>query len=195
MVINKKCRTINKTFKYLFPALKLYGDGVKNILNYFDILGVGLGDTMLTNTGLKSLPTNVIYILLDNTVEEKRYNNFKYIDHLKNCNVLMADYTYNFKGENFTMLILKLPEELGNIINKFLTGKYSEMYTKKQIDFIFPEGMYDEVRNVLLRGDTMIPKFLKTLEEEFSVAMTLQDFYDDVVELELPPKTAEEYFS
>ena len=104
------------------------------------------------------------------------------------------------------MIVLKVPSKYPDIIDKFIIGKYSEMYTKKDILQIFGHKTYTnkdvekkvngknaDIRDILNRNVSSIPTFQKKLIEEFDVQLRVEDLLEH--EQDFPPLPKEEIFN
>lgn len=199
----------NKTWNYLYPCLKSYGSTLMKHLNSFYKLGVGIKDH---NIDIEE--GNCIYILLNTNLSSPqislinyRENFSKFLDWIRFQPYYVIDYVYDGldKGEKH-MLVLKIPDSYNKAYSRFLKGKYSEMYTSKEINELFPLSKLDnkdlenkinsrlqKVRNVLFRNSNYLETFRKQVNEEFGVNCSLNDLKDH--ELDFPPDLKEESFN
>lgn len=169
----------NRTAKYLFPAIKHYGEELTNYLEYFFKLGIGLADNN------KKLPPGCLYILLDanpTLYDKQKYSEKlnKFLNWIKYQNYYVDDYVFCLKeGCNSHMVVLDFPMEYNTAYSKFLLSRYSQMYTKEQINKIFPldrtfnnkqtQEKYlkriKHIRNILLKEDES--DFIKQVNKDF----------------------------
>lgn len=192
----------NKTKKYLVPSLNLYNDNLKSKLNENACLAIACGDHYYS---VKE--DNNLYFVFD---KNGVFENGKYasIVHYRDALKSLIDYVeekeyfvdlYNFKkNNNFIVLVLKLPEELSNIKEKFLNGKFSTLYTKKQIDKIinpkiFTDGIEEinPVRRVLMGDSSFKPTFINQIKKDFGKELTIT--LEDIDELDYTPIKKQEY--
>lgn len=189
----------NRTAKYLFPAIKHYGEELLNYINYFIKLGVGLSDEN------KKLQRGCIFILLDANPKTYKILEYKdkldkFITWLKYQNYYVTDYIYsNKKDEESHMIVLDFPMEYNNAYIKFMLGRYSQMYTKSEIDFLFPlrknlsQKDLDRrvaIRNVLLKENES--DFIKQVNSDFGTNISK---FDIKKELDYPFDYKEEVFN
>ena len=129
---------INRTVKYLVPGLSFYGPTLKTKLNLVFKLAFGIHDTLLDGSHLEGQKN--IFILVDKLVRPDLFQNF--MDWVKHQEYYVTDYTYDAIMESHSrkhMVVLAYPPSMGDSYDKFLLGKYSKMYTKKEILTYFSE--------------------------------------------------------
>ena len=199
----------NKTWKYLYPCLRVYGNQLKTYLNNFYKLGVGLKDY---NIDIEE--DNCIYILLDTKIhlgqqslQTYRENLSVFLDWVRFQPYYVIDYVFDgFDSGEKHMLVLKLPTIYNKTYNKFIKGKYSEMYTPKDIENIFPlvtnsnkeleikiNSKLKEVKNILYRNSDQLENFRNQLNKEFGTNLSISDIRNH--ELDFPPIQEEETFN
>ena len=199
----------NKTWDYLYPCLKIYGNQLKVYLNSFYKLGVGLRDY---NVDIDE--GNCIYILLDTkiysaqqTLQSYRENLSRFLDWVRFQPYYVVDYVFEeFDNGEKHMLVLRLPGTYARAYSRFNKGKYSEMYTSKDINELFPlitnsnkelevrvNTKLKKVKDILSKNSNYLETFRKQLNEEFGTNLSLSDIKNH--ELDLPPKVEEETFN
>lgn len=200
----------NRTWKYLYPCLKHYGPELMNYLTSFFKLGVGVADSNVSVEG------NCIFILIDtnlvlsNSIETAKYKaNFsKFLDWLKYQYFYVKDYVYEDLGTGEKhMIVLKLPHKYDLTYMSFIKGKYSQMYTQKEINDYFgyisiPSNKESEkkvneklsiTRKILQKDLSYLKNFVEIVNKNFETNVTEKDFKD--AELDYPPKLSEEMFN
>ena len=198
----------NRTWKYLYPCLVLHGDVLKKYLDSFFKLGVGVTDFNHTSTerNINILISTSIH-LPGSSIPQYRMRFAKFLDWLKSQYYYVDDYVFTGIGEEEKhMIVLKVPSKYPDIIDKFIIGKYSEMYTKKDILQIFGHKTYTnkdvekkvngknaDIRDILNRNVSSIPTFQKKLIEEFDVQLRVEDLLEH--EQDFPPLPKEEIFN
>ena len=201
----------NKAWKYLYPCLKDYGIILKNHLNTFYKLGVGVDDD-------NHVPKeeNSLYILLDTKISTStsplfvyRENLAKFLDWFRNQSFYVADYIYggldSHSGEQH-MIVIRVPEKHYKSLKAFKEGKYSEMYNEKEIleyfqDIEIPNKEIEQTRNleigetrdILNKRSSYLPKFRNLVNKEFGTTCTLEDLKNH--ELDVSPFRWEEVFN
>ena len=199
----------NRTWKYLYPCLKVYGSTLKTYLNSFFKLAVGLGDH---NIDINE--DNCIYILIDTNIHSPQqslqtYREYlsKFLDWVRFQPYYVTDYIFEGfdRGEKH-MLVLRLPDIYKESYIKFKQGKYSEMYSSKDIDNLYPlivnsnknieikvNNNITNIKNVLTKNSNYLELFRKQINDEFGTNLSLNDLKDH--ELDLPPSQNEEIFN
>lgn len=199
----------NRTWKYLYPCLKSYGGTLKTYLNSFFKLAVGLGDH---NIDINE--DNCIYILIDTNIHSPQqslqtYREYlsKFLDWVRFQPYYVTDYIFEGfdRGEKH-MLVLRLPDTYKESYIKFKQGKYSEMYSSKDIDNLYPlivnsnknieikvNNNITNIKNVLTKNSSHLELFRKQINDEFGTNLSLNDLKNH--ELDLPPSQNEEIFN
>ena len=199
----------NRTWKYLYPCLKVYGGTLKTYLNSFFKLAVGLGDH---NIDINE--DNCIYILIDTNIHSPQqslqtYREYlsKFLDWVRFQPYYVTDYIFEGfdRGEKH-MLVLRLPDTYKESYTKFKQGKYSEMYSSKDIDNLYPlivnsnknieikvNNNITNIKNVLTKNSSHLELFRKQINDEFGTNLSLNDLKNH--ELDLPPSQNEEIFN
>lgn len=182
---------INKTWKFLVPTLRGHGDPFVNRFNALFKLSVGIHDTYLCGSELSN--GRNIYVLIDKKYKEKNFKEF--MSYLECQPYFKGDYCpdSNILGSRKHMIILEVPEEFQNAYDKFLQGKYSEMYTQDQIDLLFTAGSKSEVYEIITKTGDSFNNFIKKVSNEFGGIINPNDF--NTGERELPLKKKEEIFN
>ena len=199
----------NRTWKYLYPCLKVYGNTLKTYLNSFFKLAVGLGDH---NININE--DNCIYILIDTNIHSPQqslqtYREYlaKFLDWVRFQPYYVTDYIFEGfdRGEKH-MLVLRLPDIYKESYIKFKQGKYSEMYSSKDIENLYPlivnsnknieikvNNNITNIKNVLTKNSNHLELFRKQVNSEFKTNLSLKDIKDH--ELDFPPIQEEEIFN
>lgn len=178
----------NKTKLYLFPLLRYYPQTFKTKLNNISKLAVGVYDLSLPELFMDKC----IYILID--TRYRSYDDFA--RYTRNCPFYVKDYSYD-RGS--AIFVIRMIDELEDKFDHFVNGKYSKMYTQKDITFLLKAKKqtnnlyFDRQYNVLKRTKRAYNNFLRNLNEEYNTVLTEKDIIFN--ELELPLKTDEEIFN
>ena len=185
---------INKTVKYLVPGLSFYGPTLKTKLNLVFKLAFGIHDTLLDGSHLEGQKN--IFILVDKLVRPDLFQNF--MDWVKHQEYYVTDYTYDAIMESHSrkhMVVLAYPPSMGDSYDKFLLGKYSKMYTKKELLTYFSEESKIDARQVLSKTMIARQKFISLVKLTFGTQLEPQDFLERSWEYDLPPNQEEEFFN
>lgn len=185
---------INRTVKYLVPGLNFYGPTLKTKLNLVFKLAFGIHDSLIEGSHLEGQKN--IYILVDKLVRPDLFQNF--MDWVKHQEYFVTDYAYDAIMEAHSrkhMIVLAYPPTMGDSYEKFLLGKYSKMYTKKEITSFFAEESKKEVRQVIVKTVHAKTRFITLIKETFGTILEEQDFLTGYWEYDLPPNEEEEFFN
>ena len=200
----------NRTWRYLYPCLKNYGMHLINYLSSFIKLGIGIGDNNVKTE------RNSIFILIqtdpigasDTDRQNYKRNFSKFLDWLRYQPFYVKDYVYeDLDSAVKHMVVLKIPPKHNIAYDKFVKGKYSEMYSKEEINAYFNIMNNDDnnpviskrnervslSRKILTRDSKHLPVFVETVNKDFGTDIVVEDFKD--AELDYPIKLQEEIFS
>lgn len=164
-VTNQKTIIPNKTWKYLLPCLRVYGDEFINKINSVFKVAVGLGDIILDNSNI--VYQKHLFILIDTEIANKFF--LKFIKYVRNLdNIYEDDYVYdNIQKSKYHMVILKLPEEFYDSLNKFKKGEYSKMFSKENIDKLFVS--YPHIKKVFIKDHNYKVFFTEKVNKRFNL--------------------------
>ena len=199
----------NKTWKYLYPSLKMYGDTLKKHLNSFFKLAIGVGDH-----NIQELKEPCIFILFDTkkhdpklTVTQYRASFDSFLEWVRLQPYYVKDYLYGgIDIREQHMLVLRLPKGFEDSYIKFKGGLYSEMYSQAIQNILFEKVNLSnkEIENrvndriegivkVLNRNFSIAGDFLKNLNKEFGTTLKIEDIKNH--QYDLPPFQWEEVFN
>jgi hypothetical protein len=185
---------VNRTLRYLVPALNYHGPTLKTKLNLVFKLAFGIHDSLIEGTYLEGQKN--IYILVDKLVRTDLYQNF--MDWIKHQEYYVTDYAYDSildHNSRKQMIVLAFPPKLADAYDKFLLGKYSLMYTKSEIQEYFGDENKATVRQVLTKSYFAKSQFKIQVKETFGTILEEQDFLQGSWEYDLPPNEEEEFFN
>lgn len=185
---------VNRTLKYLVPALNYYGPTLKTKLNLVFKLAFGIHDSLLEGSYLQGQKN--IFILVDKLVRPDLYQNF--MDWVKHQEYYVTDYAYDSILEHNSrkqMIVLAFPSKLYDAYDKFLLGKYSLMYTKKEIQEYFGDENKAGARHVLTKSVFAKNQFKTQIKQTFGTELEEKDFRQGSWEFDLPPNSEEEFFN
>ena len=198
----------NKTWEYLYPTLKYYGEELSSKLAMFFKLAVGVRDLN------RREEHNCLYILIDtdmhfsdNKKRERYKSNFtSFLNWLSYKDYFVTDYIYENINSGKHMIVLKIPKKFDKSYMSFIQGKYSEMYsirdTKKYFKYLVSANKtlekrvnlkIEKVRQVLSKNKKYLPVFLKIVNDKFKTNVGEKYFKD--AELDFPPDKKEEFFN
>lgn len=178
---------VNKTWKYLLPATRAYGDVFRDKLGNVWKLVVGIGDAYYDTKGKRCL-----FILIDRKYYPNRVQNT--LNWLKNQPFYVDDYAFDdlLRGRQH-MLVIEFPEQYQASYDYFLKGNYSYMYTPKDIERFFGNQHIKDAYYVLTRDDKAYQSFMDKLRLSFSTEVTKKDLIG--AELDFPPEPEKEIFN
>lgn len=175
----------NKTWRFLSPCLIENGIKFRKLFDSLIKIAIGIYDYDLTNNNI-SIPGKNMFILIDSI--KCSYYLKKFEEYIKYKYYYKESYTYS---PNKQMIVLKIPTGYENAYDKFLEGKYSEMYTPEQLDHVFSK--LSKEYGILYKSRDALEKFVEKINKEFHVKLEPENLINN--EYELPPKLEEETFS
>lgn len=197
----------NRTWKYLYPCLKHYGEELNKYLSSFLKLAIGLGD----NNVEKDEDFNSIYILLDTNLplstgkarQEYKDKLSKFLDWVSYQDYYISDYIFD---TSMHMVVLKIPEEHNNSYFHFIKGEFSEMYNPKSITKYFKyisipnkelelrhNNKLKDIKSVFNKDKKYIHVFVNRVNKDFNTDVGVEYFQE--AELDYPLKKKEEIFN
>lgn len=193
----------NRTWRYLVPCLKSYGEELKKHLSNLLKLKVGISDFYTETT------EDCIYICFQTTLfnvfelERTRYVTAftTFLQWVKYQPYYYTDYVYSLT-ECTHVLVLKIPEIHKESFENFKLGKYSEMYSKVQVEEYFKlienkdsnlnvavrNQQIIKSRNVLNRNRDLLDDFVKEVNERFKTNLTKEDLEGTELDFPIDPK-------
>lgn len=163
----------NKTWKYLTPCLAFHGKAFVDKFNNVFKLGVFIHDTL--NDGASITKNRLVYIMLDKFYQKKDYQIF--LEFIKTQEYYVGEYCpdSNFIDSRKHIIMLKVPEEMNHAYDKFLEGKYSEMYTKDQLKNLEEVLKRYNSYDVLTKTNSALESFAKEVSLEFEVECNIEE--------------------
>lgn len=191
----------NRTLYYLYPCLKDYGSNFISKLNSVFKLAIGIGDNYHNNK-IKSLYLLISHNYGNSNISSTTYRkSFKdFLNYIREHSSYIADYPVNFNESH--MIVIRFPERYYIAYDNFLLGKYSKMYDKSEIDFIYPiQGISEKTlkrnlmsRAIISKNKTGLEHYKKIVKEEFNVILQDSDCMDNR-EFDIPYNKKEEIFN
>lgn len=191
---------VNKTWRFLLPCLKDYGNVVTTKLSNLYKVGAFVYDDNMT--GVSKLKGENIFLVID--VQVKKYITQKLLNWFRNQDFYVHDYFFgDTLQDRYLILVLKIPDEYKKSYYHFLDGNYSKMYTKEERIKLFSnvlreksdtpsrgrrlQDYYVLSRN---RNQRILENYQRKVKDMFNV--NVPDNALDVGELELPLINTEE---
>jgi hypothetical protein len=178
----------NKTFRFLSPTLTAYGETFVKTLRNFRYIGLFIED--LNNSELQEGCVILVTYPSDHMTT----------DYLGDMEILSGYTKKQYQRNSLLFSVVEIPDEFQRAYIRFLEGRYSEMFTQRQLDKYFPgenkslRHRYNRtVRKVVQKDPTWRQAFEKMLNEKMS-----KDQYgskinlDEKSELEFLPRPEEE---
>ena len=205
--LKQKC--VNNTAKYVASTYKKFNKDLVSLINTMANQRVKalklwtIGDMSYSVVKNKDL-TQHLFIVLDFSVYKKAYpKNIdkinEYIYRIRDFNEYYDDYPYgNFNESDSHVFVFKISDEFKDVIPKFIEGKYSEMYTKDQIDELFDSNVGEHenrIYQVLLKDPKCFVDFEEILKNEFNLDKDFKLKIEKDIELELPIKEDNEFIN
>jgi hypothetical protein len=182
---------LNRTKKYLLPAIKQFGSEFTENINGLQKIAIGIGDFVCNKSGLTYEKHLFILIDIKNTKGfQTRLNFFRQHDSYED------DYSFDrlIDGQ-FHMLIIQMPDNF-YALSEFRNSKYSKMYTIEEINkLFFPIKKYEEIRKILIQDKNYRVTFAKQIAKDYNEPDFTEDQLDDDAELDYPIKSIEEIFN
>ena len=179
---------MNRTVRYIAPVMKLYGDELTQKFNNIKWLAFGINDRNYK----EDLKDGDYIFCLCNITNNKHFDEF--ISYIRKQYFYFDDYIYSIR-KNLHVVVINNPRR--DIIPHFLSGKYSQMFSKEDIDRIYLKKIrvngvekYTDVYSILKKFDAYKNIFLDKLYLEFGSSVIEGDY-----EYDLPPLLNEEVFN
>lgn len=176
----------NKTFNYLLPLFRAYGEEFVKKLSQVFKLAAGVYDDTIDQEFKNE---KCVFILVNNAYLPHLYNQF--LSYITSHSSYLHHYTTNTPHQ--TMFILTIPESYHSSYDAFIKGEYSKMFEDdEEIDLLLPGNSRKEANNVCKRkvGQTV---FINKINKEFGTEIT--NFDAEINEFELPLKSTVEVFN
>lgn len=184
--------------------MKEWGEEFIDQVNRIPVLAWGIADCNISST----FGEDTLYCLINVDGRDKRnvvknrmlFSNF--LEWFNSHPSYNLDYEYDDFEGNKHMLVFNIPENYQGIIEKFIEGKYSQLYDRDDVDRLISKTIKDE-RNknidltndsyfILTRNPAFREKFKKQLKQDFRY--TGGDILHDA-EYDYPPILGEEVFN
>jgi hypothetical protein len=192
---------VNKTWRFLAPSLKYFGQNFTKRFNVVSKLAVGIHDTATDGSDLAQ--NNVIYTLVDRKANPFAYEEL--MDFLQYEPYYIDSYSCDeVVGGRKMMIVLRLPEAADKAYKYFLQGRYSLMYSEEELQVLFSRVVNKEARlqqaytdyEILTKTGTNAKNlFVKNILKEFGKYTKIDELVLDEIEWELPLKKQEEIFN
>jgi len=197
----------NRTYKYLFPLLRTYGQGFCTNFSKLFKLGIFIGDMNYYTVKPTVVPSLYVVVRLPRIKDHRMSDNDRaYLEWFTNFKQFLRHQQYYETDYSIDvdkhMFVFKLLNNLSNVIDNFLMGKYSQMFTKEQVNkyFTFTLGQTaiekernkatEEIRSILLHDNTYAQTYLDKINKQFGTTLKLENNVN--WEFDTPPNLSEE---
>lgn len=176
----------NKTRRFLVPSLKGHGPVFTKKFNE-DVckLAFGIHDVIVDNY-FEIRNRRPIFMLCDRMVLPRKFDSF--LDWIRYQHYYIVDYPFEATGRfsRKHMIVVEVPEQYRDAWDNFCLGKYSEMYSLEEIEYLFKQRKSPDLEaiSVLSKDPRHLDHFVSKVEREFGTKVDKLDFLD--AELEFP---------
>ena len=194
--VNKKIQIVpgkmftNRTYKYLSPSMKLYGEEFVTKIKLLKGVCCGIQDFGFNLDKDSRVFDNNIYYVFDingefifgkySAIEKSRKDFFHIISWLREQPYYVQDYPLDSgRNESKHVIVLQLPLPL---LDNFLKGNYTNLYSKDIIDKIINKTIkvlkteeINPVYAVLTKSPEYQEEYLRQLNSDFNTTLTLKD--------------------
>ena len=180
----------NKTWNYLAPCLRFFGDDFMTRYSELGVFALGLADGVT----ISSHKGKCIYIMFDILKQPSKMNRF--LEWVALQDYYVKDYSASGKSlekGRKRMVVLELPKELNRTYDAFIAGRYSLMFEAKHVKKLFTDGERREFAKVLKRDMEALGNHTKNINKEFDCALSPSDCLHH--EYDTPPEIEEEIFN
>lgn len=208
---------LNRTWKYIYPALRVYGAQPIGYLNELIKQGVGISDINFEEDD--DIPK--IFILVQTKVLGMKGSKLKdydekisrFFDYIRKQDYYIDDYLYDMHNKCCShMVVLRFPESFKPIYKHFQLGEYSKMYTKSMVKEYFPLpnlnknlksdnivisktlGQNLEIHSILTGDPNFREEFVSNLNRDFDINLRSGDLTEEL-EYDYSPSPEEELFN
>jgi len=180
---------VNKTWRYLAVSLKSYGIDFTERFDPLFKLAVGVGDSNLERAPILERK-RPLFIMFDKEFNSLRATYF--LNWVKYQSYYITDYCPDVEigVSRRHVVVIDMPGIHEEAYDFFLKGQYSMMYSRSEIDFLFPTNHRKKEHDILIKTPEAFKEHLKVLKIEFNVIPKKEE----IKEYELPPKRKEEIF-
>ncbi len=202
MILQLGQLVINPTARFIAPIMNTFTSTFLQNFNLIrgHLLGFAIGD-LLYDKAKKRVHKYLLFTAFSVNgiydTKKKRFLNYKagralfanFLTFLKKTRYYYDDYIYD---DNIHVIVFALPEEYNITYEKFLQGKYSQMYKDNQIKLLFQDkGNIAILKRLPEYKEVFKEKVKRQFSVEFgSYKSHVKDedvIVDDKTELELPP--------
>lgn len=179
---------VNKTWKYLVPTVKSYGETFLAKYSSLWKLAAGIYDCSFNG---KLEDERLLFILFDKKVKPKLFQNV--LEYFKYQNYYHSDYAYDdMETGRMHMVVFKIVPEWYSAYDAFKNSQYSQMYKQKEIDFLF-SNTDTNAGDILNRTEDAYNRMIVNVNKCFKTTIVKQDLLG--AELDFPIENFKEMFN
>jgi hypothetical protein len=178
----------NRTASYLYPSIKFYESDLTRAILRTAPTAVAIEDVTYLN--------DTSHALFYTTNISNRHSIYvEALEEIKKSKYFIDEYYQDDPLGTYRTYILSLPEILNkNIITDFIEGKYSKLYTPKQVEYLIEpttkikDRIYkNPIYHILMKNQEHRKHFMLSLERDFKVKT--KEIFDGTedIELDYPP--------
>ena len=180
---------VNKTLRFLAPSLEAHGNDFIEKFNPLWKLAYGIHDSYLDGSDITQ--GNNIYVMVDTLHNSVDYLIFK--QWIEEQPYYKGGYMPDEETRKY-VFIIEIPKVFHNAYEDFLKGRYSYMYSEKNIERLFSGLMQINDAAVLTKkDDEYLRRFKVFVDKQFNTDIDIEDFRAG--EWELPLVKTEEIFN
>lgn len=181
----------NKTWRFLSPCLRGFGEEFVLKFNLLSKLAVGLNCEDFSGTMPKDARPLFIYCDLKHNMT----NSNRFLTWVRKQPYFIADYDMSSKPfyEDRIMLVINMPEAFHKAYDNFLEGRYSKMFDNEDLEYLFGTQKRAKEFRILKKDLSEVKNYVEKLNTEYNTKISIRDI-SDIREVELPLKFAEEVF-
>ncbi len=182
----------NRTYHYLVPSLAYYGPQFKTKLLNLRLHAFAIGDNDLKDLSVLQ-NRKCIYIMFNYHINRSHTTNV--INWFKNQDYFVDCVPYVDTDKPYWLLIIDYPEPLLGAYEKFLLGKYSQMYSKEELKLYFDSSKHKEALSVINKTAEAGLIHISRVKEDFDTTLTFKDLSANGYQYDYPPRKEEEVFN
>lgn len=181
----------NRTFKFVLPLLKIYGQSIINIYNQMRKVAVGINDFTAMQLGVDYDKHIFILVDIENTEAYLESSFDGFLETIRQHPAYEYDYCYDFKLK-LHMVIIKLPDRFVKALQHFKESRYSKMFNKADLDFFFSTKRGEVHKPILTKEHSYKKIFEEKIKENFVLQEAPQEEW---YEYDFPLELKEEIFN
>lgn len=184
----------NRTHIYLVHIFKKYGEEFEKYFRTAGFISFGIGNFRINKE------TNHVHCLADIRGYRNMKCNFKEsLEFFRAHEAYVSDYVYTKSNSPYHTIVLKLPEDNTSMIDDFIEGNFSRLYSEEDLQHIkkyvvFPDGfqVMSKPYGVITKDKLYRSLFQDIIREEFNFPNFV---LEDDREIDFKPSLKQEIFN